>query len=104
MVDTVHLCRAKLTAKSKIAGSPWVSNNSRGAKTMKRLLMWFVVLCISVTTQAADQCSDILQNGFINTESLNSNVGVMNDFNAWLCTTEFHTHQEARNAGIGLGV
>ena len=52
---------------------------------------------------AADQCSDVLKNGFINRTSLSTATSSMDDYNTWLCSTEFHTHQEAMDAGISLG-
>jgi hypothetical protein len=55
------------------------------------------------TAYATDQCSDILNRGIFNTTTVNQSVGIKNDYNAWLCTTEFSTHQEAYNAGISIG-
>jgi hypothetical protein len=61
------------------------------------------VLLVVVSTRAADQCADILKAGIFNVTTVNQSVGIKNDYNAWLCTTEFHTHQEANDAGVAVG-
>jgi hypothetical protein len=52
---------------------------------------------------AEDKCSDVLNGGIFNTLTINQSTTTQNDYTAWLCTTEFRTHQEAYDAGISLG-
>lgn len=53
---------------------------------------------------AADSCSDVLSHGIFNTYSLSESASLRKSFHSWLCTTEFKTHQEAQDAGVGIGV
>jgi hypothetical protein len=62
------------------------------------------IALIPTLAQADNGCSDILSQGIFNTLSFSENESLRQEFKSWLCTTEFHSHQDAMNAGIGLGI
>lgn len=73
------------------------------ADAVRTLICTVLAANYVMPVQAADQCSDVLQQGIFNTTTVNQSVGIKNDYNAWLCTTEFRTHQEAHDAGVQIG-
>lgn len=63
----------------------------------------FIALIASNLTMAQDKCSDILSKGIFNAITIDQNEGVKNDYNDWVCTSEFNTHMEANQAGVAVG-
>lgn len=69
---------------------------------MKAILV--IAILTSAATARADSCDALLKDGIFNKKTVTEAHANRSDFTSWLCSTSFKTHQEARAAGIGLGV
>lgn len=63
------------------------------------ILVVFLRFVLITTTLAAQDCTPPIE-----VELVEKDTAFRNDLDSWLCTTDFGTHEEARNFGIGLGV
>src|SRR5690349_13749755 len=53
---------------------------------------------------ACTQCQTVLKDGAFNVRTLSHTASSKDAFRAWQCTTNFHSHDEARSFGIDIGI
>ena len=67
------------------------------------LLIAFTLLSLSPRIALA-QCDEILKHGIFNEEMIKSDGNYRSTFNSWIYDMDFHTHDQAINAGLSVGV
>lgn len=73
-------------------------------RIQKWILALSAVIVVVPIEAGADSCDAVLEKGIFNTTTVVSDSRVSTDFEAWQCKSDFRTHEEARDAGVGIGV